>query len=195
MVRNRRNCQRTIFALNDDTINIENLANTCNSHFVNLGPNLGNKFEKQNVNFTKFLPKQHSSSLFFNPTNPNEIINITKDLKSNKSQGHDRISTSLLKQIIHSIVSPLNHIFNLSITTGIVPKSLKMAKVNPIFKKGDPYKISNYRPISILPSISKILEKTIYKRLYTFLDIYALLNLNQFGFRKHHSTDLAGSFI
>jgi len=177
--------------VNDDLIHIENLANTYNSHFVNLGPNLANKFEKQNVNFTKFLPKQHSSSLFFNPTNPNEIINITKDLKSSKSQGHDRISTSLLKQIIHSIVSPLNHIFNLSIATGIVPKSLKIAKVNPIFKKGDPHEISNYRPISILPSISKILEKIIYKRLYTFLDIYALLNLNQFGFRKHHSTDLA----
>ena len=63
--------------------------------------------------------------------------------------------------------------------------------MNPIFKKDNPHEISNYRPISILPSISKILEKIIYNRLYTFLDTFHLLNLNQYGFRKGHSTDQA----
>ena len=134
---------------------------------------------------------QHRHHFFFNPTNPTEIVNITKDIKSSRAQGHDRISSSLLKQIIHPIASPLNHIFNLSIATGVVPKSLKIAKVNPVFKKEDPHEICNYRPISILPSISKILEKNIYKRLYTFLNTCELPNLNQYGFRKTYSTDLA----
>ena len=83
------------------------------------------------------------------------------------------------------------HIFNLSISTGICPDFLKIAKVNPVFKKDNPHEITNYRPISILPSISKILEKIIYNRLYKFLDTFHFLNLNQYGFRKGHSTDQA----
>ena len=170
--------------LNDTIINPEDTARTFNSFFVNLGPNLASKLDKPNEDFNEFLPEPTNSTLFLNPTNPTEIINIAKDLNTSKSQGHDRISTSLLKQIIHSIASPLTHIFNLSISTGKCPNSLKIAKVNPIFKKDDPHEISNYRPISILPSISKILEKIIYDRLYKFLITWELLNPNQYGFRK-----------
>ena len=68
---------------------------------------------------------------------------------------------------------------------------LKIAKVNPVFKKDNSCQISNYRPISILPSISKILEKMIYDRFYKFLHNHAVLNLHQYGFRKNYSTDLA----
>ena len=121
------------FTLNHTIIKPEDTVDTFNSYFVNLGPNLANKFDRPNAHFTKFLPEPTSSSLFFNPTNPTEIVNITKDIKSSRAQGHDRISSSLLKQIIHPIASPLNHIFNLSIATGVVPKSLKIAKVNPVF--------------------------------------------------------------
>ena len=179
------------FTMNGNIINPDDTVNTFNSYFVNLGPNLAKNFDRQNKDFAKFLPEPTPSSLFFNPTNPNEIINITKELNSSKSKGHDRISTFLLKQIIHVIVSPLTHIFNISIATGKVPRSLKIAKVNPVYKKEDPHEISNFRPISILPSISKILEKIIHKRLHNFLNIHKLLNNNQFGFRKNYSTDLA----
>ena len=178
--------------LNDTIINPEDTARTFNSFFVNFGPNLASKLDKPNEDFNEFLPEPTNSTLFLNPTNPTEIINIAKELNTSKSQGHDRISASLLKQIIHSIASPLTHIFNLSISTDKCPNSLKIAKVNPILKKDDPHEISNYRPISILPSISKILEKIIYDRLYTFLITWELLNPNQYGFRKkNHSTDLA----
>ena len=107
------------------------------------------------------------------------------------AQGYDRISTSLLKQIIHVIADPLAHIFNQSLQQGVFPDLFKIAKVNPIFKKGDSHEISNYRPISLLPSISKVLEKIVYNRLFDFLNTHNILNSNQYGFRKNHSTDQA----
>ena len=118
-------------------------------------------------------------------------MQIVQTLKSSASTGYDGISVNLLKKIIHFIVSPLTHIFNLSIASGIFPNSLKIAKVIPIYKKDDSSTVSNYRPISILPAISKILEKIIHQRLYDFLNCNNLLIPNQFGFRKSHSTDHA----
>ena len=86
---------------------------------------------------------------------------------------------------------PLSHIFNLSLTTGNVPTNLKISKIIPVFKKGDPHQISNYRPISLLPCFSKILERIVYTRLFNHLNQYSLLNDCQYGFRPHYSCDLA----
>ena len=143
------------------------------------------------ANFTKFLPPYYDKSLFFTPTDEEEIFKIVRTLKSGRSTGYDGISMNLLKKVITYIIAPLTYIFNLSISTGKCPNSLKIAKVIPIYKKDDPSLLTNYRPISILPSISKILEKIIYKRLYIFLNVNNLLVPNQFGFRKKHSTDYA----
>ena len=174
-----------------ETTNNNDIAENFNSYFVNVGSNLASRINNDNANFTQFLPQPFNKSLFLYPTSPDEIINITKSLNSGKSQGHDGLSSSLLKQIIYVIASPLAHIFNLSMSCGVCPKLLKIAKVIPIYKKDDPQQISNYRPISILPSISKILEKIIHNRLYTFVTTNNLLSPNQYGFRKNHSTDLA----
>ena len=84
----------------------------------------------------------------------------------------------------------MSNIFNLSLFRHL-PKSLKIAKIIPIYKNDDPTQITNYRLISLLPSISKILEKIAYKRLYSFLNINNILIPNQYGFRKNHSTDYA----
>ena len=80
---------------------------------------------------------------------------------------------------------------NLSITQGIFPKQLKLAKVIPLFKSGDPMTFSNYRPVSVLPLFSKILENLMFTRLLSFINKYRLLYSNQFGFRRGHSPDLA----
>ena len=77
---------------------------------------------------------------------------------------------------------------NLSITQGIFPKEMKLAKVNPLFKTGDPMIFSNYRPVSVLPLI---LENLMYTRLLSFINKYKLLYFYQFGFRRGHSPDLA----
>ena len=116
---------------------------------------------------------------------------FVKNFKNGKSSGYDDISPSIVKSAIVFITKPLAYIFNLSISTGIFPDALKVAKVVPVFKKDDPHVFSNYRPISLLPCFSKILERLIYNRLDHFLTRFNILHDNQYGFRKNHSTDLA----
>ena len=109
-------------------------------------------------------------------------------MKNKKSSGHDGIDNCLLKSIILSIANPLAHIFNLSLSNGIVPTNTKIAKVIPIFKKGDTLETNNYRPISLLPSLSKVLEKIIFKRVTSFLCANDIICESQFGFRAKHNT-------
>ena len=180
------------FTLNGTKIpNTSYCANNFNSFFTSIGPDLANKINNSNIQFAEFLSERNHDSLFFNPTNPTEIINITRSLKNSKSSGHDQINMSLLKQIIHPLANPLTYIFNKSLSIGVFPELFKLAKINPIFKKDNPHEITNYRPISLLPTLSKILEKIVYIRLYTFINKHKILNPNQFGFRKNYSTDLA----
>ena len=86
----------------------------------------------------------------------------------------------------------LTHIFNLSLCTGIIPSDWKKARVTPIYKdtgeKKDP---NNYRPISILSTVSKVLEKLVYNRLIKFIDKHNILFKHQYGFRKNFSTELS----
>ena len=82
-------------------------------------------------------------------------------------------------------------IFNLSISTGIVPEMSKIAKVVPIYKKDDAEKFSNYQPVSLLPCFSKILERLVFNRCVEYIDIHEILNDKQFGFRRNHSTYMA----
>ena len=104
------------------------------------------------VMFTKRYP----------PIEEEETKTIIKNLKPKNSSGHDSISLILLKASINSIAKPLTCIINQSLKTGRFPSKLKVAKIIPIFKKGDEHDFNNYRPISLLPSISKVFEKTIY---------------------------------
>ena len=83
------------------------------------------------------------------------------------------------------------HIFSLSLNTGIFPEQLKIAKITPIFKKGEKYILGNYRPISILPVISKVLERIMYNRIYKHVTENNLLYHKQFGFKKNNSTSYA----
>ena len=101
------------------------------------------------------------------------------------------ISLSIIKRSICSVSSPLTHIVNLSITHGIVPDELKIARVIPIFKSGDKALFSNYRPISVLPCFSKFLERIIYNRIMNYLNDSDVLCDNQYGFRKNRSPSLA----
>ena len=89
------------------------------------------------------------------------------------------------------ISEPLCYILNLSITNGIFPQEIKSARVTPIYKWGDKNKLSNYRPISVLSTFSKILERIIYERTYIFLEKNNVISESQFGFRKNYSTSMA----
>ena len=100
-------------------------------------------------------------------------------------------SSRILKISAPYILSPLTHIFNKILSTGIFPERLKFSEVKPLFKKGLTTEFSNYRPISLLITFSKIIEKIIYKRLYNYLLKHDILVKEQFGFRVGLSTDIA----
>ena len=96
-----------------------------------------------------------------------------------------------MQKNIPQIVSQLAHIFNKSLQTGIVPDKLKIAKVIPLYKNDNPELFKNYRPISILPCFSKIIERIMYNRLYSFLTKHNIISEKQYGFRKKHATYMA----
>ena len=115
-------------------------------------------------------------------------LNEIKLLKACTTSGLDDVSPTVVKAIANYIVKPLTHIFNLSFLTGIITNALKIARLTPVYKANSKENFSNYRPISVLPCFSKILEKLMYKRAVTFLNKYNILSNNQYGFRAGHST-------
>ena len=98
---------------------------------------------------------------------------------------------NVIKEVLDLIVQPLTYITNLSLSSGIVPDQMKIARVVPLFKTGDLSQFTNYRPVSVLPAFSKCLEGTVYNRLINFLNKFNTLSNNQYGFTKNHSTAYA----
>ena len=135
-----------------------NIANIFNSYFSSIGETLAQNIQKSDKPFTDFLGPSNPNSIFFVPTHRNEILDIVSNLKNKKSSGVDGVNNVILKSILPSIVDPLVHIFNLSLSNGQVPDIMKIAKVIPLFKKGDKLDLNNYRPISLLSPLSKVLE-------------------------------------
>ena len=111
-----------------------------------------------------------------------------KSLKTNKAPGFDQIEVNVINQIYNHIKKSLIRIFGDSVKLGVFLEKLELAKVTPIFELGKNEHLTNYRPISVLPCFSKILERIMYNRLYEYLTKNNLLFDNQFGFRKGHST-------
>ena len=124
----------------------------------------------------------------FSRTDSTEVYNLIRNLKARKTSGPNSIPTNVLKSLNAEISIILSNLFNLSFSTGIFPDVLKNSSVIPLFKKGSKLNCGNYRPISLLSNISKLLEKLMYSRLYNFLNIYNCLSELQFGFRDKHST-------
>ena len=126
--------------------------------------------------------------MFIEPVTQADTINSCRKLKSKMSTGHDEISTKLLKETITIITDPNTHIINMSLSAGIVPDDMKVAKVIPICKSSDPRLLNNYRPISLLTAFSKLLEKIMYDEVISDLNVNKLLYEHQYGFRSGHST-------
>ena len=166
------------------------VAECFNDFFASVGTNLASKIPATNKNFLSYLDK-FDSTMSFSSLTPDELEKAFKSLKSNKSPGIDEIDVNVIKEIFDIIKPILQHIFNLSILEGKFPDELKIAKVTPVFKAGDKTDPGNYRPISVLSCLSKILEKIMYNRLYDYLTKNNILFKKQFGFQKNHSTEHA----
>ena len=119
-----------------------------------------------------------------------EFEKAFKTLKRNKAIGYDGLSGNIMN-VYDSITVILFKIFKASLEEAVFPEKLKIAKVIPVFKKGDKENIENYRPISILPVFSKVLERIMYNRLYEYFMNNNLLHENQFGFQINNSTEHA----
>ena len=145
-----------------DPIQISNLFN---NYFANVGLNLATNMNLNNnlQNFSDYLNKPSNIDFTFEPTSENEIYN------------KDEISNKLLKSIKHIISKPLSGIINQSLVKRIFPNALKLSKVIPLYKKGDKQYLSNYRPISLLPTISKVFERVLYTQIYDHFNINSLL--------------------
>ena len=157
--------------------NPQDISNKFNDFFVNIGPKLAKNIQNTGKNYFDYLQSPLSTSMYMKPVVEMEIIKIIEQFDPNKSAGYDGIGNFIIKRVSNEIAEPLAMIFNLSITTGVVPGKLKMAKVIPIYKKDDAEVFSNYRPVSVLPCMSKILERLVLGALITLtIIIYLMIN-------------------
>ena len=169
-------------------------------HFSNVGPKYANQIPPSKTNIAQYLNQidPNPKTMFILPTTSMEIEKIISNLPSKRSSGQDNISNILLKQLKGSLKYPLELIFNNSIKAGVFPHDMKHADVTPLYKAKEHYLVTNYRPISLLVTISKVLEKIIYFRTYKFLTETEQLYTSQYGFRAGHScqnaiTELIGN--
>ena len=149
------------------------------------------KYHLLKNNFSGYLKNPIEKSFLINPTTANEVETQNKCLKNNKASGLGSIPTSISKNFRTSLSVPLAEIINLSFNEGKFPTHFKSANMIPVFKKGDKLEVNNYRPISLISNISKIVEKLIHRRLDSFLEQNNIFYPSQFGFRDRHSTSHA----
>ena len=144
------------------------IANKFNNFFVNIGPSLANKIPHyQNLSFKNFLTNNIETMFQFEKVTETYIEKIIDQMKPKTSQGIDNISNQLLKAIKSEITPVLTVIINQCLETGKFPTKLKLAKVLPIYKKNEEFLLDNYRPISILPSLSKVFERVMHNQIYS----------------------------
>ena len=152
------------------------IANSFNSFFANIGKNVSEKIHCNTRNTIDTYLKQNIISSFkFQSVEASDVLKIISDLAPKNSCGVDNISSKLLKRISDIMAAPLAHIINQSLYTGIFPDRLKIARVIPLYKKDDPHLVDNYRPISILPAISKVFERIVFNQLYDYMHNNKLL--------------------
>ena len=148
---------------------------------------MAQKIEASTATFESYLKKINKRQPE-HPLTMNELKAFFS-LETNKCPGHDEISFNVIKNCFGSLSKPLLHVFRLSLEKGIRLGDLKIAKVMGAFKAGDENEFGNYRPISVLPRFSKILERIMYKRLYNHLLNENILCRKQFGLQQGHSTE------
>ena len=167
------------------------IVNKFNEYFSNIGQDLASKISATTDTFTSFLKGSFSNSFSLFPTTASEIINVCNNLPNKASMGLDEIPTNIMKKSIYCVADTLAHIINKSFKRGEFPDKLKIAKICPVYKGGVRNEFSNYRPISILPSFSKIFEKVVHIRLHNYLFKHSIISDAQYGFRSKHSTYMA----
>ena len=191
--------QNILLKHNGERIDRSEVATYINDYFINVGnfnapaacqqdnptPNLNSGSPTQDTQ----TGCQDSLDMYeLSEISENDVLKIIKEINKSKSSGLDNISSFIIKEAFGILLPEVTFMFNLSICSSKFPKAWKQALVVPIPKTGNLTKVQNYRPISLLPLLGKILEKLIHQQLSAYLEAEALLADTQYGFRKNRST-------
>ena len=192
-IKNKDNKQPNAIMI-DKVLNTDSkqIANEFNVYFSSIAEKLQSRIYHQGQDFSKYLTDRNINSFFIKPTDETEIKQIIKNININKASGPHSIPTEILHLVMEIIAYPLTQLVNMSFSNGVYFQNLKTSKALPVYKnKGNILECENYRPISLLSNINKIVEKLMHSRLYNFLTDSNSIYVNQFGFRKKHSTNHA----
>lgn len=183
-----KNLIKTI--INDQGVEISDsllMADAFNEFFRTVGSTLAGEINVPSVKTRE--TKKHTRTIFLNPITDNELILQINDLKNGSVGGEDGVSVEILKSNHVYLIKPIRHLVNGVFSTGVFPDIFKKSIIIPIYKSGEKKEKTNYRPIALTSTISKIIEKCIKLRLYQFLEREKLLSPFQFGFREGHSAE------
>ena len=143
------------------------------------------------LNLVKNLMKNRSCSFTFKPSHPDEVLKLITNLKATKSCGVDNIDAYVIKLAKHELLPVITHIVNLSLSNQVFPSQWKMSKIIPLHKKDELLYPKNYRPVSLLPIFSKILERAVFQQVVEYFEINNLIHPSHHGFRSKHNTSTA----
>ena len=178
---------------NIDHYDAKSITNEFGKHFSTVGKRFAELTPKPTKPSRKFIEKiiLNEKSMFLHDVSENEIRNVIDNLENKSSSGFDDISNIIFKKLKSAVVPPLTKIVNLSLAIRVFPEKMKHADVVPLYKSKNRKDVTNYRPISLLLILSKILEKVMYTRTYKFLNDTNQIFGSQYGFRTKHSCDNA----
>lgn len=171
--------------------NKSDIANGLNNFFTGIASKLTSEMDIPDVSFESYLGQPPATQFTFHTVDKDTVGKAIDNLKCKPTRDCDGLSTELLKLCKFELLEPINLIINQCITSGTFPDQLKIARVSAIFKKGNKKIFDNYRPISILPAISKIFERILHDQISTYFTENKLFYTHQYGFRKNHSTEFA----
>ena len=176
----------------DKTIkNPKEIAEAFNDYFTKAPKKIAESLPTPTVDFRSYMPNINAMPFNFVPITPSIVSSIIASLKSTGGSGVLNIPNKIVKALKDTIDAPLTHIFNRCLMEGYFPDILKIAEVQPLFKAGEKSLPQNFRPISILPCLSKILEKIISLQLTNYFEVNNIVSDCQWGFRRGISTEIA----
>ena len=167
----------------------QEIADNFNKYFTKIGPQLANQIPMGKKHFKDFLSTPNPLCFEFSELSESRILNFISKMKSKSSYGADSISNKVLKFIAPTIIQPLKHLINTSLRTGYFPDELKIAKTIPIYKDSDSHEFLNYRPISLINSLSRLIESIVCFQVTGFADACDLFSSHQYGFRSKHNVN------
>ena len=168
----------------------DEIAELFNEHFVSIGEKLAKEIDPVDISLTQQV-RQTESKFRLRKISSIKVFDTLNKLKNGKSTGLFHMPNKALNIAKDLIATSLADIFNACIETKVFPDDLKIGKVTPIFKSERKDDLNNYRPITVLPTVARVMERLIYKQIYDYFNTEKLLNENQWGFRSLHSTVLA----